>query len=445
MVLGTEKRGRGEREVGGGFIVDPSSSSSSSTTNKATNATSDSHSAREPLMSLSPKQENRLRIYLDERLLELERDQLTRSFISLDNLINRLTPLIHLILQIPAPPPWGSIRISYLLVFTGHLMDYLTCLPLLSSTLHDPESNLDLDDGMEPVSKSTSSATHTTSETSAPLQQPSQDQPSSSSSTATTTSNTTTTATHTTDPHPPPPTSTSSIQPPSSSSSSSSSLIKAKETLETLMDFLNLVERGWCAVLQGKGWIMSNGTDTETGDGIDIRSTSRKRERVSETGEGTGTGTGRTSVREGVQVGSRKGISVSGKKSRKGISVSVAFGAQVDITERTRLRSIVISSREKLIAWARVYGDFKGSGLPGISRSGSSVGSVKQQQQQQQQQLVERGNGQQESELQEEEDTEDEIKVDWEDQVLHTWSGILDMLQEGNDNNDTSPERIETD
>ena len=63
---------------------------------------------------------------------------------------------------------------------------------------------------------------------------------------------------------------------------------------------------------------------------------------------------------------------------------------------RTRLRSIVVASREKMLAWARMYGDFPGSSLPGepddpLTSTQLSAG-------------------------------------DWETEILGMWNGILDVL-----------------
>ncbi len=102
-----------------------------------------------PLLSLTPRQEDRLHLHLDDRLLSLERDERkqcvplhlpilqsnlmkpTSAFGSLQALLGRLLPLLHLILQIPPVEPWSSLRISYLLTFTGSVSTYITSLPLV--------------------------------------------------------------------------------------------------------------------------------------------------------------------------------------------------------------------------------------------------------------------------------------------------------------------------
>lgn len=70
--------------------------------------------------------------------------------------------------------------------------------------------------------------------------------------------------------------------------------------MRCLLDFLALVERGWVAALRGEGWV-----------------------------EGSG-------------------------------PVVVEGGAVPDQTARVRLRSIVSLGREKMLAWARPYGEFHG-------------------------------------------------------------------------------------
>ena len=53
------------------------------------------------------------------------------GFGSLEALLARLRPILRLILQIPPVEPWSSIRISYLLAFTGSMINYITSLPLI--------------------------------------------------------------------------------------------------------------------------------------------------------------------------------------------------------------------------------------------------------------------------------------------------------------------------
>jgi hypothetical protein len=107
----------------------------------------------EPLLRLTSRQEGRLRDHLDGRLTDLERDSKTQcvsalplpsvsssfsGFGSLEALLIRLRPILRLILQIPPVEPWSSLRTSYLLAYTGSMINYITSLPLLSQ---DHDSN----------------------------------------------------------------------------------------------------------------------------------------------------------------------------------------------------------------------------------------------------------------------------------------------------------------
>lgn len=58
---------------------------------------------------------------------------LIRAFGSIPLLLDRLFPLLHLTLQIPARTPWADLRVSYLLNLTGFLATYVTSMPLLTS------------------------------------------------------------------------------------------------------------------------------------------------------------------------------------------------------------------------------------------------------------------------------------------------------------------------
>lgn len=102
----------------------------------------------------------------------------------------------------------------------------------------------------------------------------------------------------------------------------SGTMREAETTLRRLLHFLREVDCGWVAVLSGEAWVVEHG---------------------------------------------------------RGRAVKVGFGGQVGATERLvtsdkpvtglnrlhsiRLRSIMISARQRLVAWARQYGDFKGETL----------------------------------------------------------------------------------
>lgn len=126
---------------GGGFVEsaphEPSSKRPKPSSNPSRNGL---------LLALTPKQEDRLCAHLDDRLLGLKRDErkqyvyqlprdcssdIFRAFHSIPILLDRLYPLLHLILQIPPRAPWHELRISYLLNLTGFLGTYITSLPLL--------------------------------------------------------------------------------------------------------------------------------------------------------------------------------------------------------------------------------------------------------------------------------------------------------------------------
>ncbi|KAL7419694.1 hypothetical protein Q5752_005610 [Cryptotrichosporon argae] len=103
----------------------------------------------------------------------------------------------------------------------------------------------------------------------------------------------------------------------------------------SVLTFLRLVERGWLAVLAGDAWVPP------------------------------------------------------------GMPVKVPFGASVGQTERIRLRSIALASRERLAAWARQWGDLGGAGLPGVA-------------------VVDRV-----------------VATGWESEVVTMWSALLEVLAEG--------------
>ncbi|WVQ78759.1 hypothetical protein IAT38_000850 [Cryptococcus sp. DSM 104549] len=150
---------------------------------------------------------------------------------------------------------------------------------------------------------------------------------------------------------------------------------EAGRVLRLVLAFLREVDRGWEAVLGGKGWVppekavkRENGEDGEA---------------------------------DGEAAGEDEGVLVGGKP------VKVDFGGQVDQTERIRLRSIILSGREKMLAWAGTYGSFPGSSLPSstpaseapIAGSGTSDGGASS--------------------------TEG-----WETEILNMWDGALELLSE---------------
>ncbi|WVW80028.1 hypothetical protein I302_102001 [Kwoniella bestiolae CBS 10118] len=193
---------------------------------------------------LTPRQEERLRTFLDERLSGLERDERTHKLGPVPQLSSRLSTLLQIILQIPPSPPFASLRVSYLLTLTSVIPLYITALPLLSTG-------------------------HRT-------QQEAQEE--------------------------------------------------AASVIEGVLGLLKEVENGWLAVLRSDGWIPPRTQLDEKGD----------------------------------SEGARSHLIFGGK------SVEVEFGGQVDITEKIRLKSIVMSSRSRLLAWSRPYGNFDcpGSSLP---------------------------------------------------------------------------------
>lgn len=69
------------------------------------------------------------------------------AFGTLESLLLRLTSILNLILQIPPAEPFGSLRISYLLTFTGAMTNYITSLPLIPPSMPIPTgSGADLDE-----------------------------------------------------------------------------------------------------------------------------------------------------------------------------------------------------------------------------------------------------------------------------------------------------------
>lgn len=122
---------------------------------------------------------------------------------------------------------------------------------------------------------------------------------------------------------------------------------EAGETMRAMLDYLKEVERGWLAVLGGEGWIEPEDEDDEA--------------------------------------------------PQPPVSVPVPGAGEVDQTSRVRLRSMVDAARDKLLAWARPYGDFGGEVLG--------------------------PDGDDEDELVPVEDT-----VGWEAEVTGLWGGILIAL-----------------
>lgn len=116
---------------------------------------------------------------------------------------------------------------------------------------------------------------------------------------------------------------------------------QAGDTMQAVLDLLRAVERGWVAVLCGQGWVAPE--------------------------EGT-----------------------------EGTVVPVQGGSGVDQTSRVRLRSIVDLAKEKVLAWARPYGDFGGEAMGPDGDEGTV-------------------------------DTEEE-RNGWEHQIVGMWRGILDEL-----------------
>ena len=194
-------------------------------------------------------------------------------------LIPRLVSLLTLILQIPPPEPWGSLRVDYLLTFTGSIMGYITSLALIDLSRpgrrkHDKIANGNPDDDEQDADWEEK---------------------------------------------------------------------QAGVVMTQLLHFLDSVDLGWRAALRGDGWIVENG---------------------------------------------------------KGNSVPVAFGARVGATERIRLKNIVISGREKLLAWARTYGDFSAKAIADLAESDATGEVVSGK----------------------------EVGLEWEVEVVRMWNGTLEAL-----------------
>ncbi|WVQ73728.1 hypothetical protein IAR50_003308 [Cryptococcus sp. DSM 104548] len=141
---------------------------------------------------------------------------------------------------------------------------------------------------------------------------------------------------------------------------------QAGRVLRAVLAFLKEVDRGWLAVLDGQAWSPPPSAHTRS----------------------DGTSTGAKDWEATVFLG--------------GTPVKVSYAGQVDQTERTRLRSIILTGRSKMLAWARGYGSFPGSSLPGsaatpISLEGSDA------------------------------DDEDE---EWEMDILNMWNGTLEAVSQ---------------
>ncbi|WVQ64797.1 uncharacterized protein L199_002966 [Kwoniella botswanensis] len=229
---------------------------------------------------LSPRQEEKLRSYLDEKLSNLESDERTHQLGPLSRLLSRLSPLLQIILQIPPFYPFESLRTSYLLTLTSVIPIYITSLPLLCSRHRTKDEAQD----------------------------------------------------------------------------------EASRVIRDVLELLKEVEKGWLAVLKSDGWIPPHNTG---GTNMDV------------------------------MIGGQ-----AVKLVDEGIS-------QVDITEKIRLRSIILSSRARVLAWARPYGsfDWAGSALPSESDTSTSTSGP----------------------------SREEIVVatrsgGWEEEVLSMWKHLLDVL-----------------
>lgn len=144
------------------------------------------------------------------------------SFGSLPQLIGRICPLLQLILQIPAPEPFGSLRISYLLTLTGAIPSYITSQPLLSpqETLKSiPPQLLPFGEGRDARDGG-----------STPLSVKLENDPRS-------------------------PGTVSDI---SAALASLEPEAIASRTLLALLALLRLLDEGWQAVLRGEGWVMDS-------------------------------------------------------------------------------------------------------------------------------------------------------------------------------------------
>jgi len=114
----------------------------------------------------------------------------------------------------------------------------------------------------------------------------------------------------------------------------------AGQTIRCVLDLFEETERGWLAVLNRQGWV----------------------------------------------------------QGQSGVAVDVEGGAEVDMTSCVRLKSIVEIGREKILAWARPYGNFGGEAMGPDGDEGEVV--------------------------------PEEEKVGWEAEVVNVWKGILEKLHQ---------------
>ncbi|KAK6907230.1 hypothetical protein I203_101220 [Kwoniella mangroviensis CBS 8507] len=228
---------------------------------------------------LTPRQEEKLRSYLDEKLSNLESDERTHKLGPLPRLLSRLSPLLQVILQIPPFYPFGSLRTSYLLTLTSVIPIYITSLPLLSSGHRTKDEAQD----------------------------------------------------------------------------------EASCVIRDVLDLLKELEKGWLAVLKGDGWIPPHSTG-----------------------------------------GTQMDVTIGGKA----VKVDDESKSQVAITEKIRLKSIILSSRARVLAWARPYGNFdkSGSALPNESDGTTPIPEM------QEDVVVATNSG------------------GWEEEILSMWDQLQDVL-----------------
>lgn len=67
-------------------------------------------------------------------------DIVDSQFGTLSALLQRLKPILSLILQIPPVEPWSQLRISYLLTLSGSIPSYIASLPLVTPRGDDEEA-----------------------------------------------------------------------------------------------------------------------------------------------------------------------------------------------------------------------------------------------------------------------------------------------------------------
>ncbi|WVN90470.1 uncharacterized protein L203_105706 [Cryptococcus depauperatus CBS 7841] len=145
--------------------------------------------------------------------------------------------------------------------------------------------------------------------------------------------------------------------------------IATRKVLQDVLQFLGEVDRGWMAVLNRMGWTPPPSIISAT-------------KKAYEEGQ--------------VLVGGR--------------AIRVEYGGQVDLTERIRLRSILVSGRSKIEAWARSYGSFPGSSFPASVPTAVPQGS-----------MMDRTTG------------DADLGDSWETEILNIWNQTLEELAEGID------------